>query len=482
MDRHAPSDDGWLERSPEAERDAGIPDERPAEGGNAPAEPADPERKPSRELVEELAKIANPRTSWTRNIGTLILTLVVFYSLGFFDSPLEGTLVLIAALLVHETGHLLAMKLFGYRNVQMFFIPFFGAAVSGANVTAAGWKRAMVTLAGPLTGLAFAFAAFVVWLETGSGVAQQTALIFAILNGFNLLPFYPLDGGRFLQEARVARNRYLEAIFRVVLGGLTILAAVALEAWLLAIVGGFVVLATGYAFKISSVARRLKGTPGFPDAVTPEDVSAETILATGDELARAFPQEIPAPARARQMWSVWEQLNARPPGALATGGVLLLYVLVLVAVPVAPAAYSLSGAEGEGEIVAQRQADGSVRKTWRVSVGKMVRSETGVNDAALFHGRHVEYVIGFAMQKELEGAWRDGFPDGTWRAYAFDGGLLVETVFERGAFVVRRDFTPHGVVERKLFELSGVDQVARLEISRRGPYGPANADVYLPVR
>ena len=39
------------------------------------------------------------------------------------------------------------MRAFKYRNVQMFFIPFFGAAVTGRNFSVAGYKKAIVSLA-----------------------------------------------------------------------------------------------------------------------------------------------------------------------------------------------------------------------------------------------------------------------------------------------------------------------------------------------
>ena len=51
-------------------------------------------------------------------------------------------------LLCHEAGHFLAMRRFGYKNVRLFFIPFFGAATAGVGTTAVGWQRVVVSLAG----------------------------------------------------------------------------------------------------------------------------------------------------------------------------------------------------------------------------------------------------------------------------------------------------------------------------------------------
>jgi hypothetical protein len=53
----------------------------------------------------------------------------------------RGLVILVGVLLFHELGHYAGMRLFGYRDVRMFFIPFFGAAVSGKRGGVARGKR-----------------------------------------------------------------------------------------------------------------------------------------------------------------------------------------------------------------------------------------------------------------------------------------------------------------------------------------------------
>jgi hypothetical protein len=133
----------------------GAPDGPPAGDATGPGPEVDPR------LVDELAKLANPKKSWTRNLWMLVLSVALFYGFGYFRDPLPDTLILIAAIFVHEMGHFIGMKILGYRNVRMFFIPLFGAAVSGRSLQAPAWKRAVVTLLGPLPGIALAFVFFV---------------------------------------------------------------------------------------------------------------------------------------------------------------------------------------------------------------------------------------------------------------------------------------------------------------------------------
>ncbi len=49
-------------------------------------------------------------------------------------------------------------------------------------------------------------------------------MLLGLINGFNLLPVFPLDGGRLLNQILFSRNRYLEGVFQF-------LAAVALVAY-----------------------------------------------------------------------------------------------------------------------------------------------------------------------------------------------------------------------------------------------------------
>ena len=91
------------------------------------------------------------------------LVLIVSLALFIFvrqqqSASSQGLVVLLGVLLLHESGHYLGMRLFGYRDVRMFFIPFFGAAVSGKRGAVAPWKEGVVLLLGPLPGIAVAFA------------------------------------------------------------------------------------------------------------------------------------------------------------------------------------------------------------------------------------------------------------------------------------------------------------------------------------
>ena len=63
------------------------------------------------------------------------------------------SVVLVAVLLLHELGHLVAMRWAGYRDLKIFFIPFIGAMVSGREQQATAGQKMLVLLAGPVPGI-----------------------------------------------------------------------------------------------------------------------------------------------------------------------------------------------------------------------------------------------------------------------------------------------------------------------------------------
>ncbi len=446
-------------------------DGQPAPGDVKPApvegDPAAPAVHP--DIASALDNLANPKRSWTQNLVVLAISVVLFFSLGLWDEPLPSILVIMGALLVHEMGHLVMMKLLGYSDVQIFFIPFLGAAVSGRNVRAPGWKRAVVTLAGPLTGLAGAFSLFVAWMHVDSTHLAKAAIVFVFLNIFNLLPLYPLDGGRFLQETLFCRNRYLEAVFRVLMGGLTILCAVFMSSWFLGLIGVFVVLNTGQVFKIGATAADLRARRDFPDAVDPREADARVICETQIALQKRFEGVFPAAIEAKRIWDVWEKLNARPPGALAALGLLGVYFMTFVMTPVAPLAYYfLSVQETEVERIGP---DGTPIRVIESRTGRILLSERSLDAEGLYHGEIRDFLFGKPMETTR---WRHGWPHGEWTGYDADGKPGVVLVFDEGAFVVRRVHSPSGVNEWKRDELPSSYRALVDAAESKGPYGPDN--------
>jgi len=168
-------------------------------------------------LELEKSTRANPKP-WRNSIWLLAISLFVFVLAQGSRDGWNYLIALIVVLLVHESGHWIAMRAFGYSNLKMLFIPFFGAAVSGRHYNVAGWQKAVVSLAGPAPGIVFATA---LYLTTFSGfhfpdVVAKGLFVAVVINLFNLLPFLPLDGGWFLNAVLFCRHPLLETGFKVI--------------------------------------------------------------------------------------------------------------------------------------------------------------------------------------------------------------------------------------------------------------------------
>jgi Zn-dependent protease len=145
-----------------------------------------------------------------------ILAIFVFLSgLGQGVSHAIGVLgfvfAVFACVFLHELGHAVAAKAFGKKTHDITLLPIGGVArIEGGNMSAVaeGW----VAIAGPAVNFVIAIALLIgsslsgatLDFEAGQvlklSIAQQLIVANLVLAIFNLLPAFPLDGGRLLRS------------------------------------------------------------------------------------------------------------------------------------------------------------------------------------------------------------------------------------------------------------------------------------------
>jgi Zn-dependent protease len=136
---------------------------------------------------------------------------------------LTVAVIVMATLLLHEGGHALAMRVSGHRHIHVFFLPLLGAVTIGNPTESSVRSRVAVLLAGPTPGVILAVVAFVQFGPTLHGPLLAGVVSLLFINGFNLLPFSPLDGGRVVEALS-----HPDSVFRVVWQLATALALFAL--------------------------------------------------------------------------------------------------------------------------------------------------------------------------------------------------------------------------------------------------------------
>ena len=133
-----------------------------------------------------------PKVKLLTTSGTMLVSIAA-YSLIWGWKFAVGFVLL---LLVHEMGHVIALRREGIKASAPVFIPFLGAAIWAKSLGGNALAEARVGLAGPILGSLGAAALIPVAHATGNELFQALAFTGFFLNLFNLLPVIPLDGGR----------------------------------------------------------------------------------------------------------------------------------------------------------------------------------------------------------------------------------------------------------------------------------------------
>jgi Zn-dependent protease len=132
--------------------------------------------------------VAVSRELWAADLpGSTAALLSVGFSLAYF-----------ASVLVHELAHALAARALGVPTAEVRLFVFGGVARIRGEPAEAGGEALMAT-AGPLASVTLAGLLALAAHATRGSAADLLGLLFVgnlVLAAFNLLPGFPLDGGR----------------------------------------------------------------------------------------------------------------------------------------------------------------------------------------------------------------------------------------------------------------------------------------------
>ena len=178
--------------------------------------------------------------SWSFNIGriagTAILvhvTFVLFLGWIFVASWVAGgpesawqalafMLLLFACVVAHEFGHIFTARAFGVTTPDVVLLPIGGVARL-ERIPEEPWQEFLIAIAGPLVNVVIAV---VLILLAGAQVnavnlyavenpaasmIDRLAAVNLFLAVFNMIPAFPMDGGRVLRAVLAARMGYVRA-------------------------------------------------------------------------------------------------------------------------------------------------------------------------------------------------------------------------------------------------------------------------------
>lgn len=212
------------------------------------------------------------KTSFSRTVISLALFIALDY--WIFKSWF-AVLLLVTVIFIHEAGHFIAMKFFGYKAVNMTFVPFVGAYVSGTATNLSRRNKLIVLLAGPLPGIIIGSILLLLHQNNYNETFRQLSILFLLLNVFNLLPVFPLDGGQFFQTLFFNGSRIIQLIFlSISLCSLIYFFFNLNYAWTFLIIAVLVLLRIGQINLINRVRKKLD-EEGIDYACTYDDLTDE---------------------------------------------------------------------------------------------------------------------------------------------------------------------------------------------------------------
>lgn len=183
--------------------------------------------------VKPAAAAPAPGSRWAFQIGTMLGTpirihatfvlLLIWFGMSAAAAsrnvPLEiaFVLALFGCVLLHEMGHALMARRFGVKTSEIVLYPFGG--VARLDHIPGGWAELLIALAGPLVNVVIAalcvaalFAAQIPhplantlgWINGAliaprMGFVQRLLAMNVLLVVFNMIPAFPMDGGRVLR-------------------------------------------------------------------------------------------------------------------------------------------------------------------------------------------------------------------------------------------------------------------------------------------
>lgn len=136
--------------------------------------------------------------------SSVILVLLIVYGMGSLSFGIPCALILMISIVVHELSHSLTAMAFG-RRIMEIRLSLLGGCASG-EIPHKAWKEFLMAAAGPLSSFLLGAAGLALWLCVEiqnhwlNSVVQYFIAVNFLLGLFNLLPAFPMDGGRIFRS------------------------------------------------------------------------------------------------------------------------------------------------------------------------------------------------------------------------------------------------------------------------------------------
>ena len=165
--------------------------------------------------------------NWPKTLISAVLSFVLIYLTFGFD--ILFSIVFMLTFLIHELGHLIIQKRYGFNNVSLVFLGPLGAFVTGFSKNNSESENFWMYIMGPLPGLLISLSILLVFRIFPQDSSTQIVgylILFAeislIINAFNLFPGGFLDGARIFSVC-FDKYPYGSWIFKILLSAILLI-------------------------------------------------------------------------------------------------------------------------------------------------------------------------------------------------------------------------------------------------------------------
>jgi Zn-dependent protease len=181
-------------------------------------------------------------------VGGLLAFTGLTSGVGAAASAAVLGVVLFVSVVLHELGHATMARFFGVRTAHITLYPFGGVAAM-TSMPREPRQEALIAVAGPAVNGVLAVGFGLAWAVIGGWWLAAFAAMNLLMGVFNLVPAFPMDGGRVFRALLTPLLGWTRASRLAIAVGrgfaaLFLVASVALGQLSLALVGGFLFLAT----------------------------------------------------------------------------------------------------------------------------------------------------------------------------------------------------------------------------------------------
>ncbi len=160
--------------------------------------------------------------TWSLAAGYFPTSYPHFSTLTYVIMGVAGAIGLFLSVVFHELSHSLVARMYGIpmRGITLFI---FGGVAQMSEEATNPKSEFFMAIAGPIASVVIGFTFWVltvldifqIWAEPITGVFAYLAFINVLLAAFNMIPAFPLDGGRVLRAALWKWKNNLEWATRV---------------------------------------------------------------------------------------------------------------------------------------------------------------------------------------------------------------------------------------------------------------------------